>query len=99
MRISLTPRPFGFRLTLGLGASLLMTSPAVRVVADSPTLLSALSLEAKVSRPFWSGPIALSPELGMRLFGARRNIVVDGAEQAAVPIIVPQLALSVIYRY
>lgn len=100
IRIAFTSRsPLGLRLTFGAGASLLMTSPSSSLVAGSPTLLGAACFEAKVSRPFWFGDIALSPELGARLFSANRNVVVDTREEAVVPVVVPQVALSARYRY
>jgi len=92
------PQPSGLRFTAGFGASLLATLPAAQVVTASSSLLSTASFDAKVSRPFWLGPLALSPELGVRLFSARRNVLVDSREQVALPEVVPQLALSVIYR-
>lgn len=91
-------QPTELRFSLGVGASLLAASPGAHVSASSSTLRSVASLEASVSRPFWLGAFGLSPELGVRFFSGRRSVLVDEREQVVVPVVAPQLALSLIYR-
>ena len=97
--LSLTlPRAYGLRFKLGIGVSLLVATPATKVVPDSSTLLSAGSLNPSISRPFWFGAFALAPGVGARVFSARRNVRVNEHEQFALPIFAPHVELSLIYR-
>jgi hypothetical protein len=92
------PKLVGLRVTAGVGASLLVTAPATHVVSESSNLLSAAFVELRLYRPFWFGPFALAPALGVRLFSARRNVRVNAEERLALPLFVPQAALLLIYR-
>ena len=87
------PRLAGFRGSLGLGASLLVASPASGIVADSPTQFSAAYFDVRVSRPFSLGSFALAPSLGARVFSAGRDVEVNKQERLAVPLLVPELGL------
>lgn len=92
------PRLGGLRGRLGVGASLFVTTPAPKVTSESPMLLGAAYLELAVSRPFWFGAFGVSPMLGVRVFSAPRNVRVNGDEELVLPLAVPQLALSLVYR-
>ena len=97
--LSLTsPGPAGLRAAVSVGASIVTTSPAAHVTAASPTLRATGSVDVRLARPFWLGAFALSPELGVRIFSGRRNVLVDQVEQLALPALVPELGLSFIYR-
>jgi hypothetical protein len=93
-RLGLAPPRFaGFRGSLGLGASLLLASPARGITADSSTQLSAAYLDLRISRPFSLGRFALAPSLGARLYSAPRDVQVNDEERLAVPRLVPEVAL------
>jgi hypothetical protein len=99
-RLAWTPaRAAGFRGTLGLGVSALVTDPADDVVSrSSSTVLSVAYLELQLSRPFWLGRFAVAPGLGVRLFSDRRNVRVNEREQLALPQVAPEATLSFVYR-
>jgi hypothetical protein len=98
-RLSLSPpRMAGMRIELGMGLSALSIVPRDGAVAESATALSAGFAELSLSRPFWLGSLAVSPTLGARAFFARRSVEVDGQERFALPSVVPQLGLALIYR-
>ena len=92
------PRAAGLRGTLGLGASLLATTPASGVVSESTTLLGAACFELHLGRPFWLGAFGLEPQLGLRVFSGRRRVRVNESEQLVVPPIEPQAGVSLLYR-
>ena len=92
------PRAAGLRGTLGLGVSLLVTTPATGVDAVSATLLPAGCLELHLGRPFWLGAFGLEPQLGLRLFSGERRVRVNDTEQLVVPLLVPQAGLSFLFR-
>jgi hypothetical protein len=98
-RLAWTPaRAAGFRGTLGLGVSALVTDPADDVVSRTSPMVSAAYLELQLSRPFWLGRLGLAPGLGVRLFSARRNVRVNEKEQLALPRLTPEATLSFVYR-
>lgn len=98
-RLAWSPaRAAGFRGTLGLGVSALVTDPADDVVSGSSTMLSTAYLELQLSRPFWLGRFGVAPGLGVRLFSARRNVRVNGQEQLALPLLTPEATLSFVHR-
>jgi len=93
-RLLLVPaRLAGFRGSVGVGASLLVASPARGITADSSTQVSAAYVELRVSRPFSVGGVAFEPSVGARVFSARRDVQVNDQERLAVPLLVPQVAL------
>jgi hypothetical protein len=92
------PTAFGLRATLGVGASLLVTTPAGGVVSESATLLGAAYLELQLGRPFWRGAFGLEPALGVRVFGGSREVRVDEEQRLSLPVLVPQAGLSLLYR-
>lgn len=85
------------RAVLAAGGSLLVATPASGISPSSGTLLSALSVELTLARPFWFGAFGISPGFGVRLFSARRNVRVDAREELAVPLFTPQASLAFIY--
>jgi len=98
-RLTWTPaRVAGFRGTLGLGVSALVTDPADDVVSNTSNLLSAAYLELHLSRPFWLGRFGVAPGLGVRLFSDGRNVLVNTKEQLALPPLTPEATLSFVYR-
>lgn len=97
-RVQLTLRELGgLRGSVGIGASSFSVSPASDVSARSATVLSAAFLELEVSRPFWFGPLAISPGVGARLFSAERRVRLDDVEQLALPVFAPGGSLSLSY--
>jgi hypothetical protein len=99
LRLALTlPRLAGLRLQLGLGPSLLLTTPTDDAFAESATTLAAGVIELLVARPFWLGKVGLSPGIGLRAFTARRNVQVDGRDAFALPVLAPQASLALLYR-
>jgi hypothetical protein len=98
-RLAWTPaRAAGFRGSLGLGVSALVTDPADDVSSRSSNVLSAAYVELQLSRPFWLGRFGVAPGLGARLFSAPRKVRVNGREQLALALLTPEATLSFIYR-
>lgn len=88
---------FGVRGNLGLGGSLFLTAPQGLSV-DTATSLSVGFAELGLSRPFWLGAFGVSPELGLRLSSAERNVRIDQEEQLVLPVVVPAASLSLVWR-
>jgi hypothetical protein len=84
----------GLRGSLGIGASLFVTTPAPEIVAESETLIGSAFLELALSRPFWLGHFSVAPLVGARFFGGARRVRVNGAEALRVPIVAPQASLT-----
>lgn len=97
-RVQLTPRAaLGLRGSLGVGASLFVTTPSRDVTAESGTLLGTAFLELTVSRPVWLGSFAISPLVGARVFSGARRVRVDDAEALKLPLVTPQVSLALLW--
>jgi hypothetical protein len=99
VRLAWTPAlAAGVRGTVGVGASVLIASPAANVVSRTSTVLSAGFLQLQLSRPFWLGRFGVAPGVGLRLFTARRNVRVNQQEQLVVTQLAPDVTLSFVYQ-
>lgn len=49
-------------------------------------------------RPFHAVRVVITPELALRLFSSRHEVLIDGAEQTTRPVASPLLALTVSYE-
>lgn len=87
----------GIRGHLGLGGSLFLTAPDGLNV-DTPTSLSAAFVELGLSRPFWLGQLAWSPELAVRASSAERQVRVNEVQQLLLPVLCPAARLSLLWR-
>lgn len=97
-RVQLTPRAaLGLRGSLGVGASLFVTTPSSDVTAESGTLLATPFLELTISRPVWLGRFAISPLVGARFFSGSRRVRVNDAEALLLPLIAPQVSLALLW--
>jgi hypothetical protein len=82
----------------GVGVSTLRASPSVDVVARSSTSLTRALFTVALARPLRWKRLALTPELGMRIFTGRREVTTDGTPQLAVPVVVPAGSVTVTYE-
>ncbi|HEX2873667.1 MAG TPA: hypothetical protein VHP33_20560 [Polyangiaceae bacterium] len=87
----------GVRGNLGLGGSLFLAAPQGLSV-DSATSLGAGFAELGLSRPFWLGAFAVSPELGLRASSAERRVRINEVERLVWPVLVPAASLSLVWR-
>ena len=88
----------GLRVSLGIGASLLLVTPDPALSAANGTTRAALRAEAQVGRAFRWGWFQLLPSVGVHLFSEERGVRIDGREQLTLAGVGPRLSLALGYR-
>lgn len=88
----------GMRLSAAAGVSVLLASPRSGLANQGGTSVTTAFFELGLSRPLRAGHVIVTPELALRLFSARREVLIDGAVQMTLPVASPLLSLSVAYE-
>ena len=88
----------GLRVSAAAGVAVLIASPRSGLANQSGTSATSALFELGLARPLRAGRVVVTPELDLRLFSARREVLIDGTAQLTLPIASPLLALAVAYE-
>jgi hypothetical protein len=88
----------GLRVSGAAGVSTLLASPRSGLSSESGTSVTTALFELGLSRPFHAARVVITPELDLRLFTTRRDVLVDGAAALTLPIASPLGQLTVSYE-
>lgn len=87
------------RFSLGFGASVLTASPSRGVIARSSTAITGAFAELGVARPFRFEQFAIVPALGLRVFPAKRSVLIEGKSRFELPIATVAGLLGASYEF